>query len=263
MSQWGRLLLNEIEETRVTDNSMVIWSLGGAGLAIKTRLSTILIDPYFGASSSSDWVRMIAVPLDPKEIVDCDLLVSTHEHEDHCEKATVLAVAGRTGARFIGPESSCSRFLTWGVEGSRVTSLKPGGSFSLKDVTVTAWFANDPDAESAISIIIKCGDITVFHAGDSKFSEGFSKIGEQGGVDIAVLALGRNPRGHKYYMNACDLVEAARDLGASKLIPVHWEIWRRTSEDPELVKHIVQRWGLPIEVIILRLGDKYVYKKTA
>jgi len=61
-------------------------------------------------------------------------------------------------------------------------------------------------------------------------------------------------------MNACDVVEAARDLGASKLIPVHWDIWRRTREDPQLVKDIAQRWGL--EVVILDLGDKYVHRKT-
>lgn len=261
MSQWGRLLLQEIEETSVAEGSLVLWSLGGAGLAVKTQSSTLFIDPYFGSSASSDWLRMIAIPIDPWEIVDCDILLSTHEHEDHCEKATVQAIAERTRARFIGPESSCRRFLTWGVKDSRITSLKPGESFSLKDITVTAWFANDPDSESAISYIIRSGNTTLFHGGDSKFSESFSKIGEQGGVDIAVLALGRNPRGHKYYMNACDVVEAARDLGASKLIPVHWDIWRRTREEPELVKDIAQRWALPLEVVILRLGDKYVYRK--
>ena len=262
MSQWGRVLLKDIEETCVKGDSIVLWSLGGAGLAIKTQSSTVFIDPYFGSSTSSDWVRMIAVPLNPREVTDCDLFISTHEHEDHCEKATALAVAEATRARFIGPESSCNRFLAWGIEENRVICLKPGESFSLKDVTVTAWFANDPDAESAISCIVKCGGITLFHGGDSKFSESFSKIGEQGGVDIAVLALGRNPRGHKYYMNACDVVEAARDLGASKLIPVHWDIWRRTREDPQLVRDIAQRWGLSLEIVILGLGDKYIYRKT-
>lgn len=212
MSQWGRLLIDEIEGTSVTGNSIVLWSLGGAGIAIKMQSSTVFIDPYFGSSTSGDWVRMVAVPLDPGEVRECDLLISTHEHEDHCEKATVLAIAERTGARFIGPESSCSRFLAWGVEDSRIIALKPSESFDLKDVTIVAWFANDPDAKSALSYIIKSRDIAIFHGGDSKFSESFSKIGEQGGVDIAILALGRNPKGHKYYMNACDVIEAARDL---------------------------------------------------
>lgn len=261
MSQWGRLLIDEIEKTSVVNNSIVLWSLGGAGIVMKTPLSTLFVDPYFGSSTSGDWVRTVAVPLDPRDVRDCDLLISTHEHEDHCEKSTVLTIAEGTGARFIGPESSCNRFLTWGIEASRVTNLKPGELFSLRDVTVTAWFANDPDAESAISCIIRSGSIALFHGGDSKFSESFSKIREQGGVDIAILSLGRNPRGHKYYMNACDVVEVARDLGASKLIPVHWDIWRRTREDPELVRDIAQRWGLPLEVVILRLGDKYVYRK--
>jgi len=261
MSQWGKLLLKEVEGTVVAGNTIALWSLGGAGIFLKTPASTILIDPYFGTSTSEDWIRMIAVPLDPKDITTCDLFISTHEHEDHCERSTAIAISERTEAKFIGPESSCKRFLSWGIKSNRVVALKPGESFSFKDVTVTAWFANDPDAESAISYVIQSGDIKIFHAGDSKFSESFSKVGASGGVDIAILSLGRNPSGHKYYMNACDVVEAARDLGAHMLIPVHWDIWRRTREDPELVRCIVQCWGLPLKVVILRLGDSYVYKR--
>lgn len=262
MSQWNRLLIDEIEDTDVAVNSVALWSLGGAGVVLRTSESTILIDPYFGPSTSEEWVRMVAVPLDPRELTACDLLLSTHEHEDHCERSTALAVAERTNAKFIGPESSCKRFLMWGIEESRVISLKPGERVDHKDISIVAWFANDPDAESAISYIIKSGDIKVFHGGDSKFSESFSRVGEREGVDVAILALGRNPRGHKYYMNACDLVEAARDLGARTLIPVHWDIWRRTREDPELVRDIARRWGLTLEVVALQLGDRYVYKKA-
>lgn len=262
MSQWGRLLLDEIESASVEHDSAVAWSIGGAGIVVKTPDSTIFIDPFFGSSSSSDWVRMIPVPLDPGEIRFCNLFLSTHEHEDHCERSTAIKVAKATGARFIGPESSCRRFIEWGVEKNRVISLKPGESFSLNDVTVTAWFANDPDAESAISFIIEAGGVKLFHSGDSKFSGEFSKIGEQGGVDVAFLSLGRNPRGHKYYMNACDTVEAARDLGARTLIPVHWDLWRRTREDPLLVKEIAERWGLCVNVVILGLGDKHVCRRT-
>lgn len=261
MSQWGRLLLDEVEKTRVEQDSAVAWSIGGAGLFIKTSSTCLLIDPFLGSSASSDWVRMIAVPLDPEDIRLCDIFLSTHEHEDHCEKRTVLAVARNTGARFIGPESSCRSFLQWGVEENRVVILKPGESFSLKDVDVTAWFANDPDAESAASFIIRAGGVKLFHAGDSKFTEAFSRIGEHGGVDVAFLSLGRNPRGHKYYMNACDVVEAARDLGARTLIPLHWDLWRRTREDPWLVEEIARRWGLSLQVVVLSLGDKYVCRK--
>lgn len=262
MSQWGRLLLDEIEGASVEQGSVVVWSIGGAGVVVKTPLSLVMIDPFFGSSVSSEWVRMIPAPMDPREMRFCDLFLSTHEHEDHCERNTVLAVARRTGAMFIGPGSSCRRFLEWGVEKNRVTVLKPGESLSLNDVTVTAWFANDPDAESALSFIISIGSVRLFHSGDSKFSEEFSKIGEQGGVDIAFLSLGRNPRGHKYYMNACDTLEAARDLGARTLIPVHWDLWRRTREDPWLVKKIAGCWRLPVEVVILRLGDKHVCRGT-
>ncbi len=261
MSRLGRLLLDEIEGTSVEHDSAIVWSIGGAGVVVKTPGSIILIDPFFGSSSSSDWVRMIPVPLDPGEIRFCNLFLSTHEHEDHCEKNTVLTVAKATGASFIGPESSCRRFLEWGVEKNRVVTLRPSGSFSLNDVTVTAWFANDPDAESAVSFIIEAAGVRLFHSGDSKFSGEFSKIGEQGGVDVAFLSLGRNPCGHKYYMNACDTVEAARDLGAQTLIPVHWDLWRRTREDPLLVKEIAERWGLRINVVILGLGGKHVCRR--
>jgi len=48
LSQWGRLLLDEVEKTCAEQDSAVAWSIGGAGLFIKTSSTCLLIDPFLG-----------------------------------------------------------------------------------------------------------------------------------------------------------------------------------------------------------------------
>jgi len=260
MSQWGNALLREIEGLKIEKGSVAIWSIGGAGIVYKSSESTCYIDPYVGGSTPPDFMRMIAVPFDPAEVNVVDALISTHGHADHCEEDTVRTFAHRSRTIFIGPRSSTELFREWGIGEERIVELKPNDRAKVGNVSIEGHASYDPDVESSLTYVIEAEGIRVFHSGDTKFHEGFIRIGERGGVDIALLTLGRNPPGHKPYMNACDVVEVARDLGARTLVPIHWDIFKRTSENPHLVSKIVSEWGLDIKVNVLRLGDKLVYK---
>jgi len=260
MNQWGNALLREIEGLMVEKGSIAIWSIGGAGIVYKSSESTLYIDPYVGGSTPPDFMRMIAVPFDPAAVNVVDALISTHGHADHCEEGTARAFSRKGSAIFIGPRSSTELFRRWGIGDDRIIELKPDDRAKVGNVLIEGHPSYDPDVESSLTYVIEAEGVGTFHSGDTKFCDEFIRIGERGGVDIALLTLGRNPPGHKPYMNACDVVEVARDLGARILVPIHWDIFKRTSENPHLVSKVVSEWGLDIKVNVLRLGDRLVYK---
>lgn len=258
MNQWGNALLREIEGLRVEKGSVAIWSIGGAGIVYKSSESTCYIDPYVGGSTPPDF--MIAVPFDPAEVNVVDALISTHGHADHCEEGIVRAFGHKSRAIFIGPSSSTELFREWGIGEDRIIELKHNDRTKVGNTSIEGYASYDPDVESSLTYVIEAEGIRVFHSGDTKFCEEFIRIGEKGGVDIAFLTLGRNPPGHKPYMNACDVVEVARDLGVRILVPIHWDIFKRFSENPHLVSKIASEWGLDIKVKVLRLGGRLIYK---
>jgi L-ascorbate 6-phosphate lactonase len=263
VSQWSDYLLSEVESYEVGADSLVLWYLGGAGFVIRTSKSTVYIDPYFGPSISPDWVRMISAPIDASAIRRVDLLVSTHEHEDHCDRVVVEHVGRNTQAMFMGPETSVTKAREWGFLSSGVVEMKPHVTKRVRDFAVTALPALDSHAEKALTYMLEAGGITVFHSGDSAYFNGFREFGEKWRVDVALLNLGRNPPGDTYYMTACDVVRAAMDLGARIVIPMHWDLWKRTCEDPRLVKLVADEWQAKIRVVVLRLGDRFEVQQSS
>ncbi|KYH37905.1 MAG: MBL fold metallo-hydrolase [Candidatus Bathyarchaeota archaeon B24] len=259
MTQWGRFLLDEIEKSHVPDGSVALWSIGGAGVVLKTSETIVYIDPFLGGSSSPEWLRMVASPINPEDIRFIDAVISTHEHEDHCEEFTIRAVAERTNAVFIGPVSSADRFREFDVREERIVEMKPGDFYDIKDLRVRAYEANDPNAESALIYVLESYGIKILHSGDSLYTDVFHQLGRNGGVEVALLNLGRNPPGRRMYMNLCEVLESARDLKAEVLVPIHWDLWKHTYEDPRMLKTIAETWGLDIDIRILRLGDSLVY----
>jgi len=39
------------------------------------------------------------------------------------------------------------------------------------------------------------------------------------------------------------------------LVPMHYDLWKATREDPQLVEHVAKVWRAPVEVVVLSLGD--------
>jgi len=255
MHVWGRYLLDEIEGVEVGEGEAIAWFLGGAGVALKTRRATIYIDPYFGGSPSAQWLRMIAVPIDPEQVRVVDAVLSTHEHTDHCHRETVLPML-RRGALFVGPAASASKAREWSADSrQRVVEVRAGDSLKIGDLAIHACEARDLYAESAVTYVVDTPAGAVFHGGDSSYFPGLKDIGEEHEIRVAFLSVGRNLPGRDDYMTPCDAVRAAVDLGAEILVPVHYDIWRQTQEDPGLVELVAERWRAPVKVHVMRLGD--------
>ena len=114
VSQWGRVLVDEIERAEVPSGELWIWPLGGPSLCVRSSEATVYIDPYTGSPNSGPWLRLVAVPFDPADLRHADAVLSTHDHDDHCHEATLRPVIDNTTATLIGPASSARKMLGFG-----------------------------------------------------------------------------------------------------------------------------------------------------
>ena len=57
-------------------------------------------------------------------------------------------------------------------------------------------------------------------------------------------------------MTPCDVVRAAVNLRAEIVVPIHYDLWERTWEGSELVRLIMRKWNVNLEVVVLCLGDR-------
>jgi L-ascorbate 6-phosphate lactonase len=259
MSSWGNVLLSEIEEFEVEQGKVVVWSLGGCGFVLRTPKQTLYIDPFFGGSYPEEGImRMISLPLEPALIKKADIVLSTHEHEDHCHKGSLTPIYSNTGATFVGPKTSVKKFLEWGFKKSKIREVNSGDEILFEDIHIYVADSYDPLSKGAVTYIIQSGEVTLFHSGDSWYFDGFEKIGKKWSIDIAFINFGKNPPGKQLYMTPCDFLRAARDLRTRKAVPMHWDIWRYTYLDPVILYDFLKYWTPKLEVLIMRLGDKLI-----
>jgi L-ascorbate metabolism protein UlaG (beta-lactamase superfamily) len=75
-----------------------------------------------------------------------------------------------------------------------------------------------------VSFAVTTPSIKLYLGGDSGYDDHFRRIGEtHGPFDLAILECGQYDKSWKYiHMMPEEVVQAALDLDASKLMPVHW-----------------------------------------
>jgi L-ascorbate 6-phosphate lactonase len=261
VSQWGRILVDEIEGADVPKGELWVWPLGGASICVRSSESLIYIDPYTGSPTEGPWIRMVAVPYDPADLRRVDAVFSTHDHDDHCHEATLRPIGENTQAPFIGPASSVHKMHDFGLPTERIIEATDGQVFTFGDMTVRAVGILDHSDPTSLGWLVSADDgPTLLDAGDSMYGTHFSAIAEVAagaghGVDAATLSVADLADDRKIYMDPDDLIRAGEDLGLHVLIPKHWDLWRNVWLDPWEVLHAAERHRSQFGVLIPRLGD--------
>ncbi len=234
---------------------------------VRSGNTIVYIDPYLVLPAPDlEFHRAVPVPFPPDNIRKADAVLSTHDHEDHCNRETVMVFQRNMQALFIGPTSSTEKAIAWGYPSDRTIVMHANETYQLSSrITIVAFDSNDLYSESALTFLVKTPEATIFHGGDTAYFQGLREIGQAHKVDVALLSFGKQvPTPERpYYMNAESVAIAARDLGAAVVVPMHWDLWVEARDDPMSIKKWLRHVGARSKLCVLHVGEGFEFDGDA
>jgi L-ascorbate metabolism protein UlaG (beta-lactamase superfamily) len=98
--QKDEALLADIESAEDTGGACHLWWLGQSGFLIKWRGRRVLLDPYLSDSLTKKYagtdrphIRLTERCVAPERLVGVSVVTSSHNHTDHLDAETLLALA--------------------------------------------------------------------------------------------------------------------------------------------------------------------------
>src|SRR5579875_3868754 len=166
-------------EAATVEEGLRLWWFGGPSYALKSPRTLVLVDPYHSGPRADDpqgFIRAIPNYFFPETVTRADLVISTHDHTDHCDLATLRPIYEHTGAMFAAASSSADLMFEWGFAQERILTMAPGRSTTV----------------GAVTLVLAANGVAVFIGGDTLYFEGLKDIGREHAIDLAIFALARN-----------------------------------------------------------------------
>jgi L-ascorbate 6-phosphate lactonase len=224
----------EIERTRVEPGSLALWWLGQAGFAFKTPGGRVMyIDPYLSdAVQRLAGFKRLSLPAVDREEVRADVVVLTHEHEDHLDPDTIPVIArNNPGCLFAAPSGCAEGLDRAGVAPGQRRLLSPGARCAaLPDVTVHAAAADHGSfSPSAVSVVLDLAGVKVMFTGDTSWRPDLFAPLYALGLDVLIPCI----NGGFGNMGHLDAARCAAEAGAPIAIPCHfWTFAEQGPGDP-------------------------------
>ncbi|STI83083.1 L-ascorbate 6-phosphate lactonase [Escherichia coli] len=95
--------------------------------------------------------------------------------------------------------------------------------------------------DRAVNYLFKTPGGSLYHSGDSHYSNYYAKHGNEHQIDVALGSYGENPRGITDKMTSADMLRMGEALNAKVVIPFHHDHLVKTSRP--IRKEIRVLWG--------------------
>ncbi len=218
----------------INEQDDVIYRLGHSSVALKLDGQLILTDPVFSDRASPvQWAgpkRFHQTPISLNDLPNIDVVVISHDHYDHLDKATVKAISQRVGT-FLTPLKIGQTMAKWGIPKEKIVELDWWQSHTVNGIeytlTPTQHFSGrgltDRDGTLWGSWVINAPTHNVFFSGDSGYFSGFKEIGEKyGPFDFTMIETGAyNTLWADIHMFPDQSVQAHIDLKGKVMMPIH------------------------------------------
>lgn len=262
------------------DGPALYW-LGQAGFVIDAGGYRLVIDPYLSDSLAEKYrgriyphERMMAAPITTDGLGRVDLVLSTHQHTDHMDPATLQPLlAARPDICLVAPRAAEAEALKRsGIGRDRLHLIDAGEIISpLPNIRILATRSAHETLERDpmgyyrfLGYVIEIGGLRIWHSGDTIPFDGMVEELAALKPDIALLPV--NGRSAELLANGVpgnlalgEAIGIARDIGAKALIAHHFGMFAFNTADPADIDraaagaerprlfraglNIVYRWG--------------------
>lgn len=216
------------------DKDMLVW-FGHSSYFIQVNGKRILVDPIFsGHASPVNFTTRSYKGSDvytADDMPEIDYVLISHDHWDHLDYETMMKLQPKVRHIVCGLGVG-AHFEHWGFDTAKVHERDWDESVKLEDsleihVTPARHFSGRGFTRNMslwVSYVVISGETRIYAGGDSGYDKHFASIGEQfGPFDLVILECGQYNKSWKYiHMMPEQVVQAAIDLKAHKLMPVHW-----------------------------------------
>jgi L-ascorbate 6-phosphate lactonase len=242
--QAGVDLIEDVDDCHLSGGMLAFWRLGQQGYIVKLGGCVLYLDPYLSPSPD----RLVEPVLTPGDVTNADLVLGSHDHGDHIDRAAWPAIAEASPqATFVVPEAVRRGVVAdLGLPSGRVMGMDDGRSVEIAGVRVTGVAAahefldQDPatGAFPYLGYVIEANGCVLYHAGDGCIYEGLAtRLQRMPRLDVAFLPInGRdatryraNCIGNMTYQEAVDLAGALRPR---LTVPGHYDMFASNSGDP-------------------------------
>ena len=216
----------------------------------------VLTDPVWShRCSPSDVIgpeRMHPPPVQLEALPAIDAVVISHDHYDHLDIDTIIALTRSQWAPFVVPLGVGAHLRAWGIPEQRIIELDWYERTEFDDLTVICAPARhfsgrflSRNTTLWASWVLQGPSNRAYFAGDTGYTKSFAKIGtDHGPFDLTLMPVGAyNTAWPHIHMNPEEAVQAHVDVTGSRsglLVPIHWGTFR-------LAPH---PWAEPIERLL-------------
>lgn len=233
----------------------VSW-LGHSTALVEIDGYRVLTDPVWSdRCSPSDLIgpqRLHPPPVQLDALPAVDAVVISHDHYDHLDIDTVVALVHTQRAPFVVPLGVGTHLRAWGVPERRIVELDWNQSAQVDELTVVCVPARhfsgrfvSRDNTLWASWAIVGPKHRAYFGGDTGYARSFAQVGaDHGPFDLTLMPIGAyHTAWPDIHMNPEEAVRAHLDVtdsGSGLLVPVHWGTFR-------LAPH---PWAEPVERLL-------------
>jgi L-ascorbate metabolism protein UlaG (beta-lactamase superfamily) len=212
----------------------LVW-FGHSSYFIQIDGKKMLVDPVFSGAASPLSFTTKAYPgsdvYTTDDIPEIDYLFLSHDHWDHLDYKTIVKLKPKI-KQIITGLGTAEHLEYWGYDINKISEKDWNETIDLSDgftvhTTPGRHFAGRTFKRNRamwMSFVLQTPSMKLFLGGDSGYDTHFAEIGNKfGPFDLAILECGQYNAYWKYiHMMPEETVQAAIDLKAARLLPVHW-----------------------------------------
>jgi len=237
----GGARLVPFDRAKIMHNPSITW-IGHSTMLVRMEGVTFLTDPIFSERASpvgfAGPKRLVPPGVPLQDLPEIDFVLLSHDHYDHTDIPSVQALAAR-GALFVVPLGLGE--LVRSVGGDAV-ELDWWQTYEIGNIRIHCVPAQhfcgrglgDGNRRLWAGWVVEGPTRRFYHAGDTGYFNGFAEIGRRlGPIDLAALPIGAYaPRSimHAVHLNPEEAIQAAVDMGAARVIAMHWGTFDLTDE---------------------------------